>query len=144
MSATRQLCTFYVADLLIGVDVLAVQEVMRSRPLARVPLAPVEIQGLINLRGQIVTAIDLRRRLNFPPRPETISPMFMIMRTVDGFVAFLVDSVGDVIDVADDTFELPPDTMPAAARALVSGVHKLPKQILHVLAIEQAAELNAA
>ncbi len=143
MSAPRQLCTFHVAGLYLGVDVLSVQEVLRARELARVPLAPDTIEGLLNLRGQIVTAIDLRRRLGFPARDSGSDSMFMIVRTTDGQVALIVDTVGDVLDVAPDTFELPPDTVPVQVRQLVTGVHKLPQHLLHVLDSEQATALAA-
>lgn len=141
MSAPVQLCTFQVAHLFLGLDVLTVQEVLRARELARVPLAPVNVEGLLNLRGQIVTAIDLRRRLGFPPREADREPMFMIVRTDEGFLALLVDSVGDVIEVEDSTFEAAPDTLPPPIRNLITGVHKLPKRLLHVL---DATQVSAA
>jgi purine-binding chemotaxis protein CheW len=141
MKTPHQLCTFHVAGLFLGLDVLAVQEVLRVRELALIPLAPANVEGLLNLRGQIVTAIDLRRRLGFPPRNADESPMIMIVRDEDGCVALLVDRVGDVIDVEDTTFEPAPDTLPASMRALLLGVHKLPKQLLHVL---DARETTAA
>lgn len=143
MSAPRQFCTFQVADLYLGLDVLTVQEVLRARELARVPLAPANVEGLLNLRGQIVTAIDLRRRLGFPLRQADDPPMFMIVRTDDGFLALLVDSVGDVIEVDDATFEAAPDTLSSAMRALIAGVHKLPQRLLHILDARQAAAVPA-
>ncbi len=146
MSATtasiRQYCTFVLGDLYLGVDVLHVQEVMKSRELAPVPLAPKAVEGLLNLRGQIVTAIDLRRRLALPPRPEGSAHMLVVVRSGDGALAFLVDAIGDVIDVSEDTFEPPPDTIGASARELVTGVHKLPKRLLHVLDVERASTLS--
>ncbi|MGC4073098.1 MAG: chemotaxis protein CheW [Nibricoccus sp.] len=141
MKTPHQLCTFHVAGLFLGLDVLTVQEVLRSRELALIPLAPANVEGLLNLRGQIVTAIDLRRRLGFAPRAENESPMIMIVRDADGCVALLVDRVGDVIEVEDSTFEPAPDTLPAAMRHLLLGIHKLPKQLLHVL---DARETTAA
>lgn len=143
MTPSRQLCTFHVAGLFLGLDVLSVQEVLRARELARVPLAPPTIDGLLNLRGQIVSAIDLRRRLGFPGREPDAVPMFMIVRTLDGQVALLVDTVGDVVEVAPDTFEAPPETVPAAVRTLITGVHKLPQRLLHILDPEQASSLPA-
>ena len=68
MTNTKQFCTFFVNGLFFGVEVLKVQEVIRYQEMTRVPLAPAMIEGLINLRGQIVTAIDLRRRLDLSPR----------------------------------------------------------------------------
>lgn len=141
-ASVRQYCTFEVDSLFLGIDVLHVQEVMKSRELAPVPLAHGAVQGLLNLRGQIVTAIDLRRRLDLPPRPEDRRPMLVVARTEGAAVAFLVDAIGDVIDVAEDTFEPPPDTIRASVRPLIVGVHKLPKRLLHVLDAERAADLG--
>ncbi len=138
MNASTQYCTCYVAGLFLGVDVLAVQEVLRASPLSPVPLAPPTVEGLLNLRGQIVTTIDLRRRLGFEPRRADATPMFMIIRSAGGQVAVQVDAVGDVLAVDADTFESPPETLPPAARALILGVHKLPKQILHLLDPDKA------
>lgn len=140
-ASLRQYCTFEVDSLFLGIDVLHVQEVMKSRDLAPVPLAHGAVQGLLNLRGQIVTAIDLRRRLELPPRLENRRPMLVVARTDAGAVAFLVDAIGDVIDVAEDTFEPPPDTIRTTVRDLITGVHKLPKRLLHVLDAEHAADL---
>ena len=87
------------ADLFFGVDVLRVQEVLRFQPMTRVPQAPDVIEGLINLRGQIVTAIDMRRRLKLAARRGDQAPMNMVVRTEDGAVSLLVDEIGDVLDV---------------------------------------------
>ncbi|HEY3756180.1 MAG TPA: chemotaxis protein CheW [Opitutaceae bacterium] len=139
----KQLCTFYIADLFLGLDVLAVQEVLRASELARVPLAPRHVEGLLNLRGQIVTAIDLRRRLGLAPRETGAESMFMIVRTDNAFVALIVDRVGDVIEVDPGSFEEPPDTLRGAIRGLLSGVHKLPGSLLHILDADQTAAVPA-
>src|SRR3954447_7509100 len=94
-----QFSTFFVTDLFFGVDVLNVQEVLRFQPMTPVPQAPGVIEGLINLRGQIVTAVDMRRRLQLPPRDEEKSPMNIVVRTTDGAVSLLVDEIGDVLDM---------------------------------------------
>src|SRR5208337_5246018 len=89
-----QFSTFFVADLFFGVDVLRVQEVLRFQQMTHVPKALEVIEGLINLRGQIVTAIDMRKRLGLPPRAGDKSPMNMVVRTADGAVSLLVDEIG--------------------------------------------------
>src|SRR3954470_2572371 len=94
-----QFSTFFVADLFFGVDVLRVQEVLRFQQMTRVPQAPEVIEGLINLRGQIVPAIDMRRRLGLPPRTGGQVPTNVVIRTDDGAVSLLVDEIGDVLDV---------------------------------------------
>jgi purine-binding chemotaxis protein CheW len=139
MRDTRQFCTFYVAGLYLGIDVLTLHEVLRSRDLARVPLAPANIEGLLNLRGRIVPAIDLRRRLGFPPVARSADSYFMLVRTAEDQVALIVDAVGDVIDVGADSFELPPETVQPDIRALIRGVHKLEGALLHILDAGTAA-----
>ncbi len=145
MKTPRQLCTFHVGGLFLGLDVLSVQEVIRSPELALVPLAPPTIQGLLNLRGQILTAIDLRRLLKLrEPAQKIASPMLMILRTTNGSIALVVDSVGDVMEVSEETFEAPPDTVPAAVLSLIRGVHKLDGTLLHVLDAEATGSSQAA
>ena len=97
MINSKQFSTFLVNGLFFGVDVRHVQEVIRYQEMTRVPLAPAMVQGLINLRGQIVTAIDLRRRLELAPRPADQLPMNVVVRTDDGAVSLLVDEIGDVV-----------------------------------------------
>lgn len=139
----QQFCTFVLDDLYFGVEVLKVQEVIRYQDMTRVPLAPGVVQGLINLRGQIVTAIDLRRRLELPDRSDDARPMNVVVRTADGVVSLLVDEIGDVVEVDDASFERPPDTISGAARALVTGVYKLKDRLLLALDVEQTTALDS-
>jgi purine-binding chemotaxis protein CheW len=127
---TRQLCTFALGDLWCGIDVLTVQEVLRYQRPTRTPLADPAVRGLINLRGQIVTAIDLRRRLGLPDAPADHRPMSLVVQTADGPVALLVDDIGDVLDADEDGFERPPETLVGPTRAVVRGVYKLPDRLL--------------
>src|SRR5208282_5950696 len=99
MAETRQLCTFYLGEQYFGLDVLKVQEIIRYQEMTRVPLAPPVVRGLINLRGQIVTAIDLRRRLEMNDRPKDQLPVNVVVHTDDGAVSLLVDEIGDVLSV---------------------------------------------
>lgn len=134
MSATsRQFCTFFLNGWFFGVEVLRVQEVLRSQPMTRVPLSPPTVRGLINLRGQIVTALDLRERLALPPRADGRPPMNIVVRSDDGAVSLLVDEIGDVVEIADDIFERPPETLTGAARELVRGVYKMKDRLLLIL-----------
>jgi purine-binding chemotaxis protein CheW len=142
--ASGQLSTFFVADLFFGVDVLRVQEVLRFHPMTRVPQAPGVIEGLMNLRGQIVTAIDMRRRLQLPPREDNQTPMNMVVRTEDGAVSLLVDEIGDVLDVDAATFEPPPENLGPVARELIRGVYKLKGRLLLVLDAERTVDLAVA
>lgn len=141
MSNAQQFCTFYVDRQFFGVPVQQVQEVIRYQEMTRVPLVPRVIRGLINLRGQIVVAIDLRRRLNSPERPENQLPMNVVVRTPDGALSLLVDEIGDVLEVQEETFERPPETLQGIARELVSGVHKLSGGLLLILDTEKAVNV---
>lgn len=144
MTNTKQFCTFFVNGLFFGVEVLKVQEVIRYQGMTRVPLAPATIQGLINLRGQIVTAIDLRRRLELPPRDDEQLPMNVVVRSDDGAVSLLVDEIGDVVEIQDDIYEHPPETLKGVARELVQGVYKLKERLLLILDTEKTVNLTNA
>src|SRR5580704_8748129 len=137
-----QFSTFFVADLYFAVDVLRVQELLRFQQMTRVPQAPEVIEGLINLRGQIVTAIDMRRRLRLPPRAGDQTPMNMVVRTNDGAVSLLVDEIGDVIDVDAITYEQPPQNLDPATRELIRGVYKLRDRLLLVLDTDRTMDLT--
>ncbi len=145
MSSTRQFCTFYIAEQFFGIDVLKVQEVLKYQLMTDVPLAPPVVEGLINLRGQIVIALDMRRRLSLAPREGTDLPKNIIIRTEqEGVVSLLVDEIGDVIEVEESLFESPPDTLRGPARQLIKGAFMLPGKLMLVLDTEQAVTLNAA
>ena len=130
---TRQLSTFTVDDFLFGIDVLKVQEVLRCQAMTKVPLAPPEVEGLINLRGQIVTALDARRLLHLPARKDRAKPMNIVIRREGGSVSLLVDDIGDVVEVSPDLFEPPPANMPKEQTQLMEGVFKLDGRLLLVL-----------
>lgn len=139
--AEQQFCTFYLDGLFFGIEVKKVQEVIRHQVMTAVPLAPRLIGGLINLRGQIVTAIDLRLRLGLPERKAGELPMNVVARTESGAVSLLVDEIGDVLEVQDQQFEDVPQTM-RQARELIRGVYKLPNRLLLVLDTAQAVSVE--
>jgi purine-binding chemotaxis protein CheW len=138
----RQYCTFFLDGLRFGVDVQKVQEVVPYQEMTRVPLAPPTVRGLLNLRGQIVTGIDLRRRLELPERPPGSLPMNVVLRGEDSPVSFLVDDVGEVIEVAADSCERPPDTLQGRVRELIQGVYPLPDELLLVLDTAKTLDLH--
>ena len=140
MSAA-QLSTFSVNGHLFGVEVAVVQEVIRYQPMTGVPLAPAALAGLINLRGQVITAVDLRRRLGFPERAAGELAMDVIVRTSDGLVSLLVDRIGDVVEVAQEAFEEPPETLAGIARDLIRGAYKLDHALLLLLDVQGAVDL---
>jgi purine-binding chemotaxis protein CheW len=139
-----QYATFSVGDLYFGVPVTDVQEVLRYQEMTPVPLAAAEVGGLINLRGQIVTAISLRRRLGLGDGPGEQRPMNVVLRTADGAVALLVDAIDDVVDVDEDAYEDPPETLAPSARELIIGTYKLEGRLLLVLDTDQAVAGTAA
>jgi purine-binding chemotaxis protein CheW len=142
MAHTSQFCTFYLDKLLFGVELKGVQEVIRSLDMTKVPLAPAVVSGLINLRGQIVTAVDLRRQLELEPRPADTFAMNVVVRSDDGAVSLLVDEIGDVVEVEETSFEPPPETLRGSVRTMILGVHKLNDRLLHVLDTEKACQMT--
>jgi purine-binding chemotaxis protein CheW len=133
MADHRQYCTFSVAGHYFGLDVLRVQEVIRYQEMTRVPLAPPVVRGLINLRGQIVTALDLRHRLGLGRCPDGSRPVNVVVRCDDGAVSLLVDEIGDVLELPEHLFERPPETLTGPVRDLIQGAYKLPGRLLLVL-----------
>ena len=138
---SRQYATFVVGDLFFGINVTEVQEVLRYQEMTGVPLAPPVSEGLINLRGQIVTALDMRRRLALEPRAADSWPMNMVVRSEDGPVSLLVDEIGDVVEVRPEQFEPPPDNLNQAHRQLMEGVYKLDTRLLLVLDREKVLQV---
>jgi purine-binding chemotaxis protein CheW len=145
MSATltmTQYCTFWADGLYFGVAVGDVQEVLRFHEMTGVPRAPESVFGLINLRGQIVTAIDLRHRLGLATRTDGQAPMNVVVRSRDEVVSLLVDDIGDVIDTAGQAIEPVPATVPLAVRDVLVGVIPRPEANLLVLDADVAADVS--
>jgi purine-binding chemotaxis protein CheW len=143
MTPCNQYCTFSLDGLFFGVEVQNVQEVIRHQDLTQVPLASRAISGLMNLRGQIVTAIDLRERLGLPERTSDKRPMNVVVRADDGVVSLLVDEIGEVEEVDANSFESVPDTVRGEARTLVRGAYKLTDRLLLALDTAKVVTLEA-
>ena len=141
-SENVQLATFIVGKFLFGIDVLNVQEVLRFQRMTKVPLAPPVIVGLINLRGQIVPALDMRRRLFLDPRTAEETPMNLVVRTEDGAVSLLVDEIGDVLELKPSAFENTPANVSANVREMIRGVYKLKNRLLFVLETEKTVDIG--
>jgi purine-binding chemotaxis protein CheW len=135
-------CTFWLDEHLFGVPIAAVREVLLAQPVTPVPLAPAEVPGLLNLRGQIVTVIDLRARLRLPGRGTP--GVHVIVGTADGAVSLLADRVGEVIAPDEDLFAGPPETIDHRVRALVTSVCTLPEHLLLVLDIDTTTAVGGA
>jgi len=143
MSGSLAWCTFRLDGRLYGVSIEHVQEVLRSAPMTRVPLAPRAVRGLINLRGEIVTVVDLRQTLQLPAA-EVPSPALVVVRDGTSIVSLAVDSIEDVTWTREEDFEPCPDTFPSAAREMIRGCYKLPGDLLLVLHLERALAAAAA
>lgn len=138
----QQYCTFLLEKLLFGVQVDRVQEVLRPQPITRVPMAPAGASGLLNLRGQIVTAIDLRSRLDLPRAKDEDALMNVVIRTgVDSVVSLQVDSIDEIVTVNESTFERAPDTLDRKVRRLITGAYKLDTTLLLCLDVDKVVGL---
>ncbi|PID53346.1 MAG: chemotaxis protein CheW [Micrococcales bacterium] len=133
-----QLVTFTLGPHTFGVDVGDVQEVLRGQARTRVPLAPKTLAGLINLRGQVLTAIELREVFQLPDRENADDAMMVLIRVDGEPIALLVDTIGAVVTVHQEQFEPPPDTLSGQVRGLIRGAYKLDGELLLSMDIEQA------
>ncbi len=138
----RNYATFFLDGHYLGVEVEKVQEVFTARDMTPVPLASPVISGLINLRGQIITAIDLRKRLGFSERPENEEIMNLVVLTEDGVVDLVVDKIGDVVAVYPNLFDHPPSTLDRRLEGIVEGVYKLEGQLLLALNTEALVDVG--
>lgn len=142
MPDARRLCTFTLDGHCCGVAVERVQEVVPPQELTRVPLAPPAVRGLINLRGQIVTAIDLRRRLGLAETPPGRRSMNVVVSTGAEAMSLLVDDVGEVLEADESQFEPAPDPLRGPARELIRGAYKLDDRLLLLLDVDRALDLT--
>ncbi|TIC85964.1 chemotaxis protein CheW [Nocardioides sp. GY 10113] len=154
--AAAQHCTFWVDGLHFGIDVQHVQEVLRQHQVTVVPRAAEAVRGVINLRGQIVTALDLRSRLRLPgPTADgadgaeagaeaPVPAMNVVVRSRGEVVSLVVDDIGDVISTGDLPLEPAPATLAASVRDVLHGVVSLEESILLVLDPHLAADVSGA
>lgn len=138
-SKAEQFTTFEVDGRLYGIDVMKVQEVTRALPMTQVPLAPDYVCGLINLRGQIATAISLRKLFKIPG--ENPSNQMNVVCRIDGLLfSFLVDAIGDVTEVEEAQQESVPPTVDYSVRRFLESVYKIPGSLLSVVNIDKISE----
>lgn len=121
-SESGRWATFYLAGEMLAVRVEDVQEVMMHQPLTPVPLAPSHIVGLLNLRGQIMPAIDLRQLLHFTARSDDGQSSLLVLKTHEKLFSVVVDDIGDVLDLPKENWQAPPDTLGSQHRAFVFGI----------------------
>lgn len=136
--------TLTVADQLCGVPVLGVRDILGEQTITRIPLAPPEIAGSLNLRGRIVTAIDLRRRLQLDPPPEGTKRMSVVAEQGGELYALLVDQVSEVMSLKASAFERNPPTLPATWAAFSTGIYRLDGRLLVVLDVARLLDITAA
>jgi purine-binding chemotaxis protein CheW len=136
--------TLMLADQLCGVPVLGVRDVLAGQIIARIPLAPREVAGNLNLRGRIVTAIDLRERLRLPPRPEGMPAMSIVTEQGSELYALLVDNVCEVVTLRRAAMEPNPPTMPAIWTDHSQGIYRTDTSLLVVLDVERLLALDVA
>ena len=142
MSEGDKICTFWIGQLYLGLEIRHVREIVRYQDMTPVRLAPPAVCGLLNLRGDVVTAIDLRRRLGLPGAAHEDLPTIIIVEVEPYRVGLLVDKVDDVVEVSAEIFEDPPDTLDTVARKFIRGVYKLDDRLLLALDIHAATQLT--
>lgn len=139
---TNQFVSFWVDGQLLGVPVNTVQEVLNPQTIAPLPKARSEISGLLNLRGQIVTAVNLRKRLGLPDVEGGKESMNVVVRNRDESFSLLVDEVGEVINVSGDSLEAVPHTLDAHWKAVTMGVFRLEDRLFIILNTEAILRFN--
>jgi purine-binding chemotaxis protein CheW len=131
--AETMFVTLTVAKQLCGVPVLSVRDVLGEQAITRIPLAPAEVAGSLNLRGRIVTAVDLRRRLHLPPAPPGTPRMSVVTEQGGELYALLVDQVREVMSLRSSAFERTPPTLPGEWATFADGIYRLPAGLMVVL-----------
>lgn len=140
---TNDFVTMTIADQLFGIPVLSVHDVLGPQKITRVPLAPPEVAGVLNLRGRIVTAINVRRRLGLPDAPGGQSGMSVAVEYDGESYSLLIDEVGEVLSVPPEAFEGNPATLDARWREVSAGVYRLDSGLLVILDVEKLLNLGA-
>ena len=134
----NEFVTFRLFGQLMGIPVLVVHDVLNAQKITKIPLAPESVVGVLNLRGKIVTAIDLRIHLGFPPRKEDDpSPMSVVVEQNGDPYSLLVDSVGEVISVSNHEFERNPVTLDDRLRTISIGIYRQEKELLVVIDVDK-------
>ena len=141
---SREYVTMTVADQLFGIPVLTVQDVLGPQRITRIPLSPPEIAGALNLRGRIVTAIDVRRRLNLPARSADTSSMSVVVDHKGELYSLIVDAVGEVMSLPADSYERNPATLDPRWREVSGGFSRLKGKLLVVLEVARLLEMRRA
>jgi purine-binding chemotaxis protein CheW len=141
---SQDFVTMTIADQLFGIPVLTVQDVLGSQRITRIPLAPPEVAGALNLRGRIVTAMDVRRRLDLPSREAGKSGMSVVVDHNGELYSLIVDSVGEVLSLPNEAFERNPATLDPKWREVSAGIYRLDGKLLVVLEVSRLLDIRRA
>ena len=136
--------TFFIKDQMFGIPVLKVLDILTVDRIAPIPLAPPEVEGSINLRGRIVTVIDVRQRLGLKKRAPDEQSMGVTVEQSHELYTLLVDRVGDVVSLSTDLYEDNPSTLDTLWREFALGVYRLDGSLMVVLDVEHFLEINSA
>ena len=134
---TEEFVTFTIGGQLFGIPVLQIQDVLSSYQITPIPLAPPEITGSLNLRGRVVTAIDVRLRLGLAARPKEAESMSIVAENEGELYSLMVDSVGEVLALSQSAYERNPPTLDAKFRTFADSIYRLDKQLLVVLDVNR-------
>ncbi|MCG8503860.1 MAG: chemotaxis protein CheW [Sphingomonadales bacterium] len=145
MEASRSdFVTIRVAGQLLGLPVLAVHDVLNAQKITPIPVAPSFVAGVLNLRGRIVTAIDLRNRLGFPDREEGEKSMSVVVEHKGEPYSLLIDSVGEVLSLENEEFEKNPVTLDPRWREISVGIYRLDDELLAVIDVKRLLDFEVA
>lgn len=144
IQANSDFVTMRLAGQLMGIPVLAVHDVLASHKITPIPLAPHAVAGVLNLRGRIVTAVDLRARLGLPPRAPGERPMSIVVDHDGEPYSFLIDSVGEVLSLSFDKFERNPVTLDARWQDVSCGIYRLDGELLVIVDVERLVDVGLA
>ncbi len=140
----KQFVSVTIAGQLFGIPVLMVHDVLAAQRITHIPLAPREVAGSLNLRGRIVTAIDVRLRLGLDRRPQDQPGMSVVVEHGGELYSLMVDSVGEVLNLSDEDFERHPPTLDPLWREMSNGIYRLNDKLLIVLDVEHLLNFSHA
>jgi purine-binding chemotaxis protein CheW len=127
----------HLADQIFGIPVLQIEDVLRNRQVTRVPLAPAEVSGALNLRGRIVTAINVRCRLDLGVYPDDADPLSIVVEHKGELYSLIIDRVGDVVSIKDHLIESNPPTLDSLWRDISSGIYRNENKLMIILDVSK-------
>lgn len=135
-----ELATFYIGEALCGLDILNIQEINKIQELTPVPQAPEYVRGVLNLRGRIVTVIDLAKKVGLGDTSESVDTRNLIVNSRDGTIGLFVSKIGDVCEIQIDAIESTPVNMHGIQETFFSGVYKNSSKLIGMLDLDQVLD----